>query len=99
MTDLVHDGALQVSFAGNFGGLFGLHQFGGDGQDDVFHAGVHEILEEKFLAAFLFVDAGIIGQIVSDSLVAVSQVSGAKRSVHDLHRSFEALLGGAIFGG
>ena len=39
----------------------------------------------------------IVGQIVRHRLVAMAQVARAVRRVHDLHRGFEAVLGGPVF--
>ncbi len=85
MGDFVQEGAREVAFAAHFGSLVGAHHAFGHGEDDVVHARVHEILEEDFLCALDLVDAGIIGQIVGDGLVAVAQVAGAIGRVHHLH--------------
>ena len=69
-----------------------------DRQDHVIHARVHEILEENFLRAFLFVNARIVRQIVRHRLVAVAQIARAIRRVHHFHRRKMPALRGAVLG-
>ena len=66
--------------------MLGLHQALGDRQNYVAHAGVHEVFEENLLAALGFMNSRIVGQIVGNRLITVSQIGGAERRVHHLHR-------------
>ena len=61
-------------------------------QNYVFDPRIHEVLEEDFLAALLFMDSRIVRQIVGHGLVAMAQVAHAVRRVHHFHRSFETML-------
>ena len=97
VTDLVHDRAQQITFARNFRRLLRFHQLARDRQDDVVHARVHEVLEEKFLAALLFVHSRIVRQIVRHGLVPVSHIAGTKWSIHHFHRRLESLFRRPIF--
>jgi hypothetical protein len=92
--DFMHQRAGHVAFARGFGGLRRGHQELGDGQNHEVDAGIQEVLEEDFLAAFFLVDARVVGQIVGDGLVAVEQVAGAVGGVHHFHgREMAALEG------
>src|SRR5580658_6210186 len=97
VTNFMHDRALQITLTRNFRRLIRLHQLSGDRQNYVVHARVHEVLEEKFLASLLLMHPRIVRQIVSYWLVAVRQVSRAKRSVHHFHRRLQAMFRRAIF--
>ena len=61
-------------------------------------AGVGVVLEEDPLAALLLVHPRIVRQVVGRRLVAVAQVPGAKRRVHDFHRRHQAVLRRPILG-
>ena len=98
MTDLMHDRALQIAFAADFGGLRRLHQLAGDWQDHVVHACVHEVLEEEFLAAFLLVYSRIVWKIVGHGLISVRQIARAEGCVHHFHRRLQTALRGPVFG-
>ena len=84
--ELVQDDGGKVAPAGDILGLFGRHQLLRDGQDDLVDAGVHEILEEDLLRAFFCVDARVVGEVVGDGLVAVTEIACAQRRVGDNHR-------------
>jgi hypothetical protein len=99
--DLVQQRGRHVALGRRLLSLAGLHQKLGDGQDHYGHARVHEVFEEDFLGALFLMNARVVRQIVGDGLVAVPQIAGAKRRVHDLHgREVTVLrwLGGRVDG-
>ena len=94
----MHHGARQIAVRGGERRLVRAQQALRDRQDHVIHARVHEILEENFLRAFLFVNARIVRQIVGHRLVAVAQVARAVRRVHHFHRREQSALRGPVLG-
>ena len=82
----MHHRGREVAFGGGLDRLSGLQQPLRDRQDHVVNTCVHEALEENLLRTALFMHAWIIGQIIRNRLVAVPQIPGSKRRVHDLHR-------------
>src|SRR5262249_50354080 len=93
MTDFVHDGAVKIPFTTDFLSLIGTHNLLGQWQDDVVHSRIHEIFEEYFLAALFFMNARIVGKIVSDRLVTMTQISRTKWGVHYFHRRLQSAFG------
>ena len=70
-----------------------------DRNDHVVHARIHEILEENLLASLLFVDAGIVGQVVGYCLVAVAQIGRRDTARPSPPSASPGPLRRAVFGG
>src|SRR6476469_3894520 len=92
----MHDGPQQVSFTRDHRHLFFGHHVARQRQNDVVDARVHEVLEKDLLAALQFVNTWIVRQVVSDSLIPVSEVGGPERGVHYLHWSLQATFRGPV---
>src|SRR5262249_58408164 len=80
MADLMQDGRGEVAIHRRHLRLVVTHQELGDGQHNVIHARVHEVLKEDLLRSLLLVNARVVGQIVGHSLVTVTQIAGSEGS-------------------
>ena len=87
----------KIAFSGSFGRLILTHQFLCDRQDHVLDPRIHKVLEEYFLRAFFLMDSRIVGQVVRHRLIAVTQVTGPERRIHDFHRRNVTALGRTVF--
>ena len=97
MANLMHDRRCHISLRARLRRLLRIHDALGKRQNYVVHTRIHVVLEEDLFRSLLLVNAWIVREVISDSLIAVTQVSAAKWRVEDLHRRGLTSLGWTVF--
>ena len=76
----------EIPIAGCLGRLVLTHQPLRNRKHDVINACIHKVFEKDLLRTLLLMDPGIVGQIIGDGLISMTQIAGTEWSVHHFHR-------------